>query len=199
MKPSVVRIFQGRYMLQGGVEDVQYAINHKRKGRRSADAIRSARSASMMAPWQLPMRMHVIPSADWPTARSHDWRESGLFSRAKKSWKSTWRETMVSPLEEFSFSPLFSLFLFLSLSLSLSLPPFSLSLSLSLSFSSFLSPALSLTLSLSPSLSVSHLSLSLKGHTQKHCRVNAHPYGGPTVALTLHTTAFTWVGEIRWA
>ena len=36
---------------QGGVENVQYATNHKRKGGGSAHAIGSARSASMMAPW----------------------------------------------------------------------------------------------------------------------------------------------------
>ena len=67
-------------------------------------------------------------------------------------------------------SPLF-LFLSFSLSpsLSISLSPLFLSLSLSLSLSSFLS--------LSQSLS---LSLSRDTHTQKNCRVNAHPYGGPT-------------------
>ena len=67
-----------------------------------------------------------------------------------------------------NLSPLFSLFL--------STPPPSFSLSLSLSLSS-----LSFFLSLSQSFShVLSLSLSLKGHTQKRCRVNAHPHGWPT-------------------
>ena len=39
------------WLLQGGVENVQYATNQKRKGGGSAHAIGSPRSASMMAPW----------------------------------------------------------------------------------------------------------------------------------------------------
>ena len=35
---------------QGGVENVQYATNHKRKGGGSARAVRSARSASHLEP-----------------------------------------------------------------------------------------------------------------------------------------------------
>ena len=90
------------------------------------------------------------------------------FRAQKMKKQAPWRETMASPGSP--LSPLFSLFLFLSFSLSpsLYLSPLSLSLSLSLPFSL--------------SLSVSQ-SLSLKGHTHTHrknCRVNAHPYGGPT-------------------
>ena len=38
------------WLEQGGVENVQYATNHKRKGGGSAHAIGSARPASMMTP-----------------------------------------------------------------------------------------------------------------------------------------------------
>ena len=38
------------YIQQGGVENVQYATNHKRKGGGSARAVRSARSASHLEP-----------------------------------------------------------------------------------------------------------------------------------------------------
>ena len=42
--------YQERYIKQGGVENVQYATNHKRKGGGSARAVRSARSASHLEP-----------------------------------------------------------------------------------------------------------------------------------------------------
>ena len=116
----------------------------------------SRRCACMWArprPWQGPVHCHTT-----------HWRESVLFSRVKK-WKSSLARNDGKSWESSLSSLSFSLLLSLPLSLSLSPLSFSLSLSLSLRFS--------LSLSLS-------LSLSQGTHTQKNCRVNAHPYGGPT-------------------
>ena len=97
-----------------------------------------------------------------PSALSHDPLAGRWFVFARKKMKKQlgakrWQVlgvlSLLSPLS-FSFSPSLS-------------PPLSLSSSLSLSLS--LSSFLSLT-----------QSLSVKGHTQKNCRVNTHPYGGPT-------------------
>ena len=112
--------------------------------------------------------MHVSPAASQCTVTPHIGGKVVCFRAQKKMkkqlgaqrWQVLGVLSLLSSLS-FSFSPSLSL----SLSLYLSLP----SLSLSLSLSSFLSLSLSVSQSLSQGT-----------HTQKNCRVNAHPYGGPT-------------------
>ena len=112
--------------------------------------------------------MHVSPASPQCTVTRSIGGKVVCFRAQKKKMKKQlgakrWQvlgvESSLSSLPSLSHS------LLLSLSLSLSLSP------LSFSLSSFLS------LSLSQSLS---LSLSRDTHTQKNCRVSAHPYGGPT-------------------
>ena len=122
-----------------------------------------------MAPWYSPLRMHVSPSAHRCTVTQ---LAGKWFVFARKKWKSSLERNDGKSSGESSLSFLLSL----SLSLPPPPPPPSPFPSLSLSLSFFLS--LSVSLHLSPSLSLS-VSRS-RAHTQKHCQVNAHPYGGPT-------------------
>ena len=117
------------------------------------------------------------------------WRESGLFSRAKKNEKQLGAKRWQVLGVESALSSLPSLSLLLSLSLYLSPPPPPPPLSLP-------PPPLSLSLSLFPfSLSLS-VSLCQGTHTQKTVESMLILTVGP---LTLHPTASTWVGKIRGA